>query len=124
VYLEVGLPAPLSVPPDQAEQALRVVREALLNAQRHAKAQRIFVRLEQRDGEVQVSVEDDGRGIDPQALSANDGHFGLSIMRARAARIGGTLSVSSAPGRGTRVIMAWPVRPAQDEGQPVKAEDI
>ena len=110
VGLEVGLTAPLFAPPEEAEQALRVVREALLNAQRHAQAQRIVVRLEQEDGEVRASVQDDGRGFDPQSLPADNGHFGLSIMRARAARLGGQLAIHSAAGQGTRVTLAWPVR--------------
>ncbi|MFZ1754902.1 MAG: sensor histidine kinase, partial [Caldilineaceae bacterium] len=110
VGLEVGLTAPLFAPPEEAEQALRVVREALLNAHRHAQAQRIVVRLEQEDGEVRASVQDDGRGFDPQSLPADNGHFGLSIMRARAARLGGQLAIHSAAGQGTRVTLAWPVR--------------
>jgi two-component system nitrate/nitrite sensor histidine kinase NarX len=110
VGLEVGLAAPLFAPPEEAEQALRVVREALLNAQRHAQARRIVVRLEQQDDEVRASVQDDGRGFDPQSSPTDDGHFGLSIMRARAARIGGQLTIHSAPGQGTRVTLAWPVR--------------
>jgi len=110
VDLVIKLPAPLFLSPDETEQVLRVTREALLNARRHARAEHIVVRLEKHGDEAVVIVEDDGRGFDPQApLTDGDGHFGLSIMRARAARIGGRVSVHSAPGQGTRVVLTWPL---------------
>ena len=93
-----------------AEQVVRVVREALVNARRHAGASRIWIRMELREGEAQVIVEDDGRGFDPTAMAREgNGHFGLRIMRARAARIGGRVTIESAPGRGTRVVLTWPL---------------
>jgi signal transduction histidine kinase len=102
--------APIFLPPDEAGQVLRVAREALLNARRHAQAGRITVCLEQQDGEATVSVEDDGQGFDPKAPVVNGGtHFGLSIMRARAARIGAQLAIHSTAGQGTRAVLTWPV---------------
>jgi len=117
-------PPPLFLPPAQAEQALKVIRETLLNARRHAQAEHIVVHLEQHETETIVSVEDDGRGFDPKMPLPDGGsHFGLSIMRARAARLGGHLTVLSAPGQGTRVTLAWPLPQAKDEEQLVKIED-
>lgn len=100
---------PLILPPDMCEEVLRVVGEALQNARRHAEAGRIVVRLERGDGEASVVVEDDGRGFDPAAPLEGNRHFGLSIMRARAARLGGRLAVNSEPGRGTHVSLSWPL---------------
>jgi len=106
----VLLPPPLFLAPEQSEQVLRVVREALLNARRHARARQISVRLQQHEAEASVTVEDDGRGFDPKAPWSDEAsHFGLSIMRARAARLGGRLQVHSAPGQGTRVRLSWPI---------------
>lgn len=106
----VLLPSRLSLPPEESEQVLRVVREALQNAKRHAFARRVTVRLQQQGTEASVTVEDDGRGFDPKAPWSDDGsHFGMSIMRARAARLGGRLEVVSAPGEGTRVRLRWPI---------------
>lgn len=106
--------APLLLPPGETEQVLGVVGEALQNAHRHAEAERITACLEWQDGQVTIAVEDDGQGFDPKALAMNGGgHFGLSIMRARAARIGGRLSIHSVVGQGTRVSLTWPV----DDGQ-------
>jgi two-component system nitrate/nitrite sensor histidine kinase NarX len=122
IDLVVRFQPPLLLPPDEAEQVLRVAREALLNARRHAQAERISVYLEQGEGVATVTVEDDGAGFDPKAPAANGGtHFGLRIMRARAARIGGQLAVHSMPDRGTRVVLTWPIgdgrRMTDDEGR-------
>jgi signal transduction histidine kinase len=110
VDLVVRYQSPLRLPPDTTGQVLRVVREAVLNARRHAQAGRIAVCLEQRGAEMAVTVEDDGRGFDPETLPGNgQGHFGLRIMQARAARLGGQLAIHSTPGHGTQVILTWPV---------------
>jgi len=83
VDLLIRSQSPLPLPHDQTEQVVRVVREALLNASRHARAERIVVCLELQGGQAVVSVEDDGGGFDPQASSDDEnGHFGLDIMRA------------------------------------------
>jgi two-component system nitrate/nitrite sensor histidine kinase NarX len=90
-----------------------VVQEALANANRHAQAQQIIVALERQNDRVMISVQDDGVGFD-LGSPPTDGrdHFGLSIMRARAARIDGRLGVDSAPGQGTRVTLTWSLEPS------------
>jgi signal transduction histidine kinase len=106
--LVTSLRDPLFVPSYQSEQVLRVVQEALWNAVRHSGAQQITVCLDRRGEEVTIAVEDNGCGFDPSEPRVRDGeHFGLSIMRARAARIGGILNIDSAPGLGARVSLAW-----------------
>ena len=101
---------PLFLPRDQGTQALPVVQEALLNARRHARAQHITLLLERQGQEVSITVEDDGRGFEPGAWwESSQDHFGLSIMHARAARIGARLQVDSTPGQGTRVALILPL---------------
>jgi signal transduction histidine kinase/multidrug transporter EmrE-like cation transporter len=98
---------PLFLPLEQATEAMLVVQEALLNARRHGQAQQISLLLERDEGEIRMTVEDDGRGFDPSAWWKNSqDHFGVSIMHARAARIGARLQIDSVPGEGTRVILA------------------
>jgi two-component system nitrate/nitrite sensor histidine kinase NarX len=97
------------VGPDQMTQVSRIVQEALQNACRHAHATRIVVSLEEDGATVRVIVCDDGQGFDVSQVNGK-GHFGLSIMQARAARLGGTLVIESASGHGTQVILSWPVR--------------
>ena len=99
---------PLYLPPTDVEQIICVMQEALLNARRHAHARHVLIRVAQDGGQVRLIVEDDGCGFDLHNLPVeNDDHFGLSIMRARATRIGAQLAVDSAPGSGTRVILAY-----------------
>jgi signal transduction histidine kinase len=94
---------------DDQEQVLRVVQEALLNACRHARADHILIRLDRSPGGFLVAVEDDGLGFDLEEVARNNGnHFGLSIMRARAARLDGHLSIITHPGSGTSVQLSWP----------------
>ncbi|OGA28230.1 MAG: hypothetical protein A3I01_01265 [Betaproteobacteria bacterium RIFCSPLOWO2_02_FULL_65_24] len=95
---------------DSNEQihVLQVVREALTNVQHHAHARRADVRLSIEDGQVKVVVEDDGVGIGATVAPAH--HYGLAIMRDRAATLGGTLDVSRRPEGGTRVELSFAPR--------------
>jgi len=112
VEWETSIKVPLVLPPEETEQVLRFAREALLNACRHAQARHVTLRLEQDGGQARAVVEDDGQGFDPLAIPASDGrpHFGLKIMDARAARIGGKVEIFSALGKGTRVTLTWPLQ--------------
>jgi signal transduction histidine kinase len=99
---------PLLLSPEHEEQILPIVQEALLNALYHAQATRVDLTLERQADRCQIIVRDDGRGFDPAAAKSNgEGHFGLSIMRARAARIGAELRVDSQPGHGAQVVLRW-----------------
>ena len=110
IELVCNMQEPLVLPPEQGAQALPIVQEALLNAQRHSGAQRITLLGERRGQEVVITVEDDGQGFEPGEWWQNSqDHFGLSVMHARAARVGGKLRIESAPGRGTCVILALPL---------------
>jgi two-component system, NarL family, response regulator LiaR len=80
---------------------VRIVREALHNIAKHARATLVDLVLEVGPAEVMLLVADDGGGFDPS--EAYPGHFGLQLMREHAMVIGGTLEVVSAPGRGTQV---------------------
>jgi signal transduction histidine kinase len=95
---------------EELEQITRVVAEALTNARRHAAASRIAVSVARRGKEMNVTVADDGRGFSPDPQAASQaGHFGLNIMQARAARMGGRLAIDAAPGAGTRITLTWQV---------------
>lgn len=97
---------------------LHIVREALCNVQNHARAERASVLLEwSRDHEVRVIIEDDGTGITDTATRPQ--HFGLAIMRERAAQLGGWLEVGPGPKGGTRVELRF--RPEGTAGAPKKA---
>ncbi len=84
---------------------LLVIQEALLNAQRHAACSQIQVSVRREGERVAVEVRDDGRGFVEEEVrgGARAGHFGLDVMRERAERLGGRLTIDSRPGGGTVV---------------------
>jgi len=96
--------------PGEVETALfRIVQEAVANVVKHSGARRASVAVRRRDGVVSVAVADDGRGFRPGAAGAA-GHLGLTGMWERVVLLGGRFSLDAAPGRGTRVWAAVPVR--------------
>ncbi|GHF49870.1 hypothetical protein GCM10018790_29450 [Kitasatospora xanthocidica] len=98
-----------ALPPAQEAALLRVAQEALHNALRHADARRVTVTLTGTPARGAVlRVRDDGRGFDPESVRRAGRHLGLASMRDRAAAVGGTLTLESAPGRGTLVEMEVP----------------
>ncbi|HEX6772574.1 MAG TPA: triple tyrosine motif-containing protein, partial [Acidobacteriaceae bacterium] len=86
------------------DQLLRIATEAVNNAVHHAAASVIQVTLAYDTRSVHLSIDDDGRGFtyDPSGF-AQGGHFGLRGMQERAAEIGATLHIDSAPAKGTRI---------------------
>ncbi len=104
--VEIGLEIDLDLrvaDVERAETLLRVVQEGLTNAIRHGAARRVRIRLQQVDGTITTTVEDQGRG----AEHIRDGN-GLSGMRERVAEFGGSVVVESARGRGTRLSVRLP----------------
>lgn len=112
--VDVGgqLYVPLRV--DTKWQAYRVLREALINARKHASAHNVRISLQESPRWVELSVADDGIG---GASSTSDpGHLGMATMNTRAASMKGTLTLTSTPGHGTTVELrlpreAWGRRP-------------
>ncbi|GAB4470924.1 MAG: two-component system sensor histidine kinase NarX [Burkholderiaceae bacterium] len=81
---------------------LQIVREALTNVEKHARARHVTLSLKREEGRaICVTVEDDGVGIDPREPPRH--HFGLAIMRDRAALLGGRIDIGPRAGGGTRV---------------------
>ncbi|PWT84122.1 MAG: hypothetical protein C5B56_16135 [Proteobacteria bacterium] len=78
-------------------------REAIANAVTHASASHIQLLLVYGDKELQLSVQDDGAGFDPDTSADREGHWGLRSMRERARQIHAEFLLESAPGKGTRV---------------------
>jgi signal transduction histidine kinase len=110
VPVEVEVGDDVELDPDAEHQVLRIAQEAVTNALRHARARRVVVSLGP-DGSgagVVLRVSDDGRGFDPEARALRARRLGLTSMHERAASLGGTLTVDSAPGRGTTVELRLP----------------
>lgn len=96
----------------EAELALfRVTQEALTNSGKYAQATETGVQLEGRKGHITLSVTDNGRGFDPEALSGPSRHGGLGLygMRERIELLGGQFCIEAAPSRGTRITADIPL---------------
>jgi signal transduction histidine kinase len=98
---------PVELPPPVEHAVLRVVQEALVNAVKHAHPTEIRLRVHRLDGRVAVAVTDDGGGFDVASAEQRHG-LGLGLMRERAAELGGTFQLDSAPGEGTSVRILLP----------------
>lgn len=99
----------LALPSIVEVQLLRIVQEALTNVRRHAHASSVSVSFDGVDGELAVTVRDDGLGFDPMNLARGQWpRFGLRTMRERAESTGGMLSVDSVRGTGTVVTARFP----------------
>jgi signal transduction histidine kinase len=98
--VELDVDRHVRLAPDEQIEVFRIVQEGLGNARRHAGAQHVEVAISQRNGRRVVSVRDDGVGFDEVTASPGQG---LENMRLRAEAIEGTLSLRSAPGRGTAI---------------------
>jgi signal transduction histidine kinase len=95
---------------EQRAHALQIAREAVSNALRHGQAGHVHLSLQRRAGRVEFTIDDDGCGFDP-AASAGRGR-GLSNLIERARELGAELTVSSTPGKGTRVTLIFPLPPS------------
>ena len=106
VTLDCRLPT-LALDAQQQVNVLQIVREAVINAIKHADARDITVScVTDPDGLYSVYIRDNGKGMNN---TQPEGHYGLSIMRERAGRLGGTLTFSRPPGGGTLVQFRFPV---------------
>ena len=103
--------------PRETELTLyRVGQEALSNVSRHANAHQVDLYLRRGAGVVVLRVRDDGIGFDPQSVQPAPGHgLGLVGMRERVATVGGTLTVESQPGKGTRLEARIPLEASTSE---------
>jgi len=92
------------------EEVYSIGREAIVNAFRHAEGTHIEVEITYDSRELRLRIRDDGRGMDPEILSAGGkpGHWGLKGMRERAKNIGADLQIWSGPGTGTEVDLRVP----------------
>ena len=109
--LQIVGPMDVNLTPSANAAAYRILREALINAHKHAHAETVTLRIEQLDRMVVFSVSDDGVGAGDLA---GPGHLGLATMRARAEAEGGQLHVQSTPGAGTTIVLTLPITGGAD----------
>ena len=114
VHLQVD--GAIELPPTTEEGLYRIAQEALNNALKHSAASEVNVRVQAGQGWVELEVADNGKGFEPNRVE-NQGGLGLVSLGQRAKRMGGTLSIASAPGAGTAVKVRIPIDQVRTEGQ-------
>jgi PAS domain S-box-containing protein len=116
IYTHLRIDRRITLREDQIPEALKIVlfrilQEALNNVARHAAADRVAIGLKRTQKRLVLTIADNGRGFDPEeppsGRTAVRG-MGLAAMRERTELSGGGFSLSSAPGRGTRIRAEWP----------------
>jgi signal transduction histidine kinase len=97
---------------DVETTVFRIAQEAVNNITRHAAASHAVIRFSQRNGTLELNVEDDGIGFDPDQVAPSENGEGLGLlgMKERAALVGGALELNSRPGRGTSINVRIPLR--------------
>jgi PAS domain S-box-containing protein len=100
--------AKLELPDAQATTVYRVLQESLTNIAKHAKASSVEITLAQSNGELAISVRDNGVGFSPES-PRKPNSYGLIGVRERAYLLGGKVQIESAPGKGTCVEVRLPV---------------
>jgi signal transduction histidine kinase/ligand-binding sensor domain-containing protein len=110
---------PRSLLPLVRDEIYRIGGEALANAFRHAHASTVETVLEYGRTHFRLLVRDDGKGIDPEVLKGGrEGHFGLSGLRERAAKIGAQVKIRTAAGAGTEIDLIVPATAAFERSNP------
>ncbi len=97
--------------PHLTNQLAKIIQEALANIRKHAQAEHVHVSLTGQDfpHRLKLLIEDDGRGFDASAPLLQGQHYGMNTMRERCALVGGTLEVTSEPGKGTQIVVEVPL---------------
>jgi signal transduction histidine kinase len=98
--------------PEAGHELVQIAREALSNVARHSGAGRAALSLSIDGDMAELRIEDNGKGFDP-GQRFGSGHFGLANLRDRAAAVGGTLTIDSGAGKGTRIIVRLPIASAE-----------
>jgi signal transduction histidine kinase len=112
----MGHPTPLD--PAVLHQIYLITREALLNSLRHSQATRIEVEIAYSPRKFRVTIRDNGIGIEPQLLhSGRKAHWGLTVMRERAASIGAHLRIHTRRNAGTQVELSLAIASAKTIGR-------
>jgi two-component system nitrate/nitrite sensor histidine kinase NarX len=103
------------LPADVQVVLYRLCQEGLNNIAKHSGASQVDIQLQYETGGVELRIQDDGRGFDPEQTPP--GHYGLSMMHERAAGVGATLSIISQPGHGTEIVIRWMETQEQKAGK-------
>lgn len=112
IHAEVDVPELLkqnAFAPHVEALLLRILQEAMTNVRKHAGTQEVVISFAAEGSSACMKIQDFGRGFEPAACPDSSGqHIGLRLMRERAEEAGGSLTLDSAPGQGTRIVVCVP----------------
>jgi two-component system, NarL family, sensor kinase len=114
---------PITIDEELRSLLYRAAQEGLRNVARHAAASRATISLTESGGVATLLIEDDGQGMTAHDLVEQRaaGHVGLTLLADRVRTRQGELTISSEPGRGTRLVVWLPLEPRQPPGQPSRS---
>ena len=90
----------------------RICQEGLNNIAKHAGARRVKINLQYTSEKVEMHIQDNGRGFNPNL--ALPGHYGLGMMHERAEAAGAKLEILSEPDKGTEIVLRWQATKKQE----------
>jgi signal transduction histidine kinase len=110
-YSHISVEKQIGVSEDEVPDSLktpifRISQEAMNNIAKHSKATLVNLRLQKANGEIELTIQDNGEGFDPGIVKKG---LGLSTMRERADLSGGTFDLESAKGKGAFIRVSWPI---------------
>jgi PAS domain S-box-containing protein len=115
-----GIPCRIMIDPkditfdkDRNTALFRILQETLTNIARHAEATEVEISLQKKDGQIELKVQDNGRGITEEELTSPQS-FGLMGLRERAILFGGNTVIQGLPGKGTTVTVKIPAEDLQE----------
>jgi PAS domain S-box-containing protein len=111
----IAEPREITLDKDISVEAFRIFQEALTNVARHAEAKNVSVLLRKKGDKFVMKIKDDGRGITEKVMKDRKS-IGLTGMHERAYALGGNLTISGSPGKGTTVILSVPLADGRPEG--------
>jgi signal transduction histidine kinase len=114
-------------PPATELNLFRIVQEALNNVEKHAHAKTVRLQIASQPGGLLLRIQDDGHGFDPSVVKPDrrkEGGIGLTNIRERAAILGGTCEVVSAPNQGTTITVRVPCQDHRTTDHPSSAAEL
>lgn len=102
------------VTPHVRDELFLILREGIRNAAMHSRTTTIAIEVDINENRIRSTVKDNGRGFEPKKEAAQSGGVGLTSMRERSSLLGGTLDLTSEPGKGTKIEIFLPLTRRRD----------
>jgi|GEM_PF-3681788 len=110
IQVAIDLTDNIRIEPSISVHLFYIIREALINVQKHAEASKVIMSLFKKGNELLLRIEDNGKGFDDDSIFRDQipcaDHFGLFCIKQRVKLLGGKLYIKNAPGHGTQLIVA------------------